>query len=72
MRHEGGTRLTARHEKREEYAVDVAIDPEYQEWYERELLPVIKEKERTWLKSGRRAAQQDGASLHRGRGAEER
>lgn len=31
--------------KGEEYAVDVTIDNEsYQEWYEHELLPVIKEK----------------------------
>ena len=44
-------RTTARHQKDEEYAVDFTIDSEYfQEWYEHELLPAIKE-EMPWLES---------------------
>ena len=65
-------RSTARHKKGEEYAVDVTIDSEYyQEWYEHELLPAIKEK-MPWLKSGGVVVQQDGASPETGKGTEEK
>ena len=38
-------RTTARHQKGEEQAVDISVGFKYyQEWYEHELLPAIKEK----------------------------